>query len=200
MKARYLLVAVVVPLVLSRIWQSTPAWLCVFSGALVAYALGAALRVPGRTAPAIAAFAAGFLTWIFGYGLVVFDNPSPNPITFSVDGAVSLPLAGWKHEKRYFPVGNHTFEAAGVRFSGHVDGVGKHLATPSSATCYALFERVYGALSGADLHGDERLRGQSFYTMKYVSYYFEEPPRSVSTSGCESGRAERKLDRSQCTN
>src|SRR5690349_2816882 len=96
MKRVLLVACVLLPLVLSRVWHTAPAWLTVFGSAALAFLVASFVRLPGRTLTSLAALAAGFLTWIFGYGLVVFDNPSARPLAFAIDGAAQVPLDAWQ--------------------------------------------------------------------------------------------------------
>lgn len=197
-------VSALLPFALSRALPTTNfGWSLALSGAVLGAGVGLPLRLPGRWLAIFLALVAGLVTSLAACGLVLLDNPTPKPLTYRIDGTLSVPVPAGDHEEKYLPFGTHRFEVLDEgrvvdSFDGHVDAHGKHLATPFGTTCYGIWEHIYGALSGAKTHGDESLRGKRFYTLHYVDYYFKDPPSSVSVGSFETGRAERSLGRSRC--
>lgn len=193
--------ALAIPVVVSRVFVAAPPWAPAASG--VGFAVLATLiSKSGRILIPFGAALAGLATFIVGYGQVAYDNPTAGAMTIVVDDAIEIELAPWGNAVAYLPAGEHRFTArAGDQrdaFSGSVAPHGTHLASPTGRGCYGLFEHVYGALSGADVHGDEHLEGKRWYDLEHVDYMFERAPSSVSSKS--SGEAKRELLRAYCNN
>ncbi len=195
-------IALSLPLALTHWWSFGPAWVITSSGLLFAVLGGLMLKPRGLIALSALAAVSGVLTWLFAYGEVAFDNPTSEEITYEIDGgAAQVRVAPQGHVVQRVPAGKRTFTVKSDgrqidQYTGDVDGNGDHLATTGGDTCYGLFETVYGALSGADAHGDAYLAGKRWYTLDHVDYFFEDPPSSVSSDS--SGKAVRKLARATC--
>lgn len=191
--------ALATPMIVSRVFPFVPAWVPAASGFGFGVVAALALKA-GRILLPVGAAVAGLLTFLFGYGTVAFDNPTPEPMTIVVDGDRKIELAAWGHTVEYMPIGEYRFtgRAGDLRgaFTGAVSPHGHHLASPVRGGCYGLFEHVYGALSGADTHGDEHFEGKHWYDLEHVDYMFERAPSSVSTKS--SGEARRELQRAMC--
>lgn len=199
--ATYAVVALAlsIPVVVSRVFVAAPPWVPAASG--FGFALLASLILKkGRILLPFGAAVAGLVTFIVGYGRVGYDNPTSHRMTIVVDDAIEIELPPQGNTVGYLPIGEHRFTArAGDQrdaFSGTVAPKGTHLASPIGGACYGLFEHIYGALSGADEHGNEYLDGKRWYDLEHVDYMFESAPSSVSSKG--SGEARRELKRAIC--